>query len=90
MLSPTGPPLACSLMLSEADPSDYQKSSVIAEEYSLFPSASPDYSFLGLQRAAGRAGSQSGTETEDDDEAAGGGRRRTSRGRNLNGSRGGR
>ena len=78
-------------MLSEADPSDYQKSSVIAEEYSLFPSAySPDYSFLGLQqRAACRAGSQSGTETEDDDEAAGG-RRRTSRGRNINGSRGGR
>ena len=75
-----------SLMLSEADPSDYQKSSVIAEEYSLFPSASPDYSFLGLR--AGRVGSQSGTETEEDDEAAGG-RRRTSR-RNIHGSRGGR
>ena len=89
MFSPTGRPTR-SLMLSEADPSDYQKSSVIAEEYSLFPSASPDYSFLGLQqRAACRAGSQSGTETEDDDEAAGG-RRRTSRGRNINGSRGGR
>ena len=45
-----------SLMLSEASPSDYQKSSVIAEEYSLFPSASPDYGFLGLRSDGHRIG----------------------------------
>ena len=83
-------PPTCSLMLSEADPSDYQKSSVIAEEYSLFPSASPDYGFLGLRSspAASRAGGQSGTEEEDDccdsSETVNRGRSR------LNGSRGGR
>ena len=87
-------PGPCSLMLSEADPSDYQKSSVIAEEYSLFPSASPDYGFLGLRSSpggasrAGGGGGQSGTEEDEDccDTEAAVNRNRS----RLNGSRGGR
>ena len=72
-------------MLSEADPSDYQKSSVIAEEYSLFPSASPDYGFLGLRSSPRQSG------TEDDDDGCDGSEALNRGGRSrLNGSRGGR
>ena len=78
----------CSLMLSEADPSDYQKPSVIAEEYSLFPSASPDYGFLGLRSSpTSRAACQSGT--EDDDDCCDSEAIINSRRSRLNGSRGG-